>query len=583
MLFLLLSFLAGVLSVFAACVLPLLPVIVGGSLAAGGARRRTYVIVGSLAVSVVAFTLLLKASTALIGVPEELWRYLSGGIILVLGILMVFPKLWTMIPGVNALNLGSNKLLTAGYQRGGAWGDAIMGAALGPVFASCSPTYFIILATVLPATPILGTVYLIAYAVGLSLALLAVALLGEKLVSWLGITLDPGGKFFRGIGVVLVIVGLLVFSGTMRDVERWFIERGFDATFLELKLLGSDDEDSVTTDLKAGFIPAEAKPAMYKKAPELVTPDGYVNTDGKPVTLAALRADNKVVLLDIWTYSCINCQRTFPYLRDWYAKYKDLGLEIVGVHTPEFAFEKVQQNVEKATRDFRITWPVVLDNSYQTWNAYGNQYWPRKYLIDIDGFIVYDHIGEGGYEETEMAIQRALAERAKRLGIEVPEMLVGALPEGAIAVPQGMVKSPETYFGSWRNESLGNGTQKKIGTQTFVLPSKLTRNVLYFDGAWDIQYEFARSAQKDAGIRFLYESKDVYFVARADKPVRIKITRDGGQSLGAERGADVGADGFMTVREDRLYKIIEGDTYGQHSLEMTIENPGLDAYTFTFG
>lgn len=197
MLFLALSFLAGILSVFAACVLPLLPVIVGGSLAAGGERRRVYVIVGALALSVIAFTLLLKASTALIGVPEELWRYISGGIIVVLGVLMIFPDLWTKVPGVNKLNMSSNQLLSAGYQRGGFWGDALMGAALGPVFASCSPTYFIILATVLPATPLLGVVYLTAYAVGLSLALLAVAILGEKLVSRLGITLDPAGRFFK--------------------------------------------------------------------------------------------------------------------------------------------------------------------------------------------------------------------------------------------------------------------------------------------------------------------------------------------------------------------------------------------------
>lgn len=583
MLFLLLSFLAGILSVFAACVLPLLPVIVGGSLSAGGERRRVYVIVGALALSVVVFTLLLKASTALIGIPEEIWRYLSGGIIVVLGILMIFPTLWAKVPFVNKLNTGSNKLLTAGYQRGGIWGDAIMGAALGPVFASCSPTYFIILATVLPATPLLGTVYLIAYAAGLSLALLAVAILGEKLVNRLGITLDPAGKFFKGIGVVLLVVGILVFTGYMRQVETWFVERGFDATFIELKLLGSEEQKMPIENRQQGFLPPEAKPAMYKLAPELVTPDGYVNTKGQRITLAQLRAENKVVLLDIWTYSCINCQRTIPYLRDWYQKYAPLGLEIVGVHTPEFAFEKLEKNVTDATVKFGVTWPVVLDNNYQTWNAYGNQYWPRKYLIDIDGFIIYDHIGEGAYVETEMVIQRALAERAQRLGLQIPEILAGAIPEGAVEVPRGMVKSPEIYFGAWRNDSLGNGVSGAEGLQTFSLPAKLSRNVLYFEGAWDIQYEFARSAEKSVSIRFLYESKDVYFVARADTPVRIKVTRDGGKPLGADRGSDVSADGYVTVKEDRLYKLVEGESYGQHELEMMVESPGLEAYTFTFG
>ncbi len=580
MFFFLLSFAAGVLSVFAACVLPLLPVIVGGSLAAGGSRRRTYVIVGSLAVSVVAFTLLLKASTALIGVPEELWRYLSGGIVVVLGIVMVFPKLWVFVPGVNALNRSSNRLLAEGYQRKGFWGDVIMGSALGPVFASCSPTYFIILATVLPAQPFLGFLYLIAYATGLSLALLLVAILGEKLVSRLGVTLDPEGKFFRGIGVVLVVVGVLVFTGTMRDVETWLIERGYNSTFIELKLLGADEDSSVKSNSSAGFIPAEQKPAKYTRVPELVSPDGYINTEGKSITLAELRG-KKVVLLDIWTYSCINCQRTLPYLNAWYAKYKDQGLEIIGVHTPEFAFEKVYANVEGAVKKFGLEYPVVQDNDYRTWNALGNQYWPRKYLVDIDGYIVYDHIGEGSYAETELAIQKALTERAERLGTDMPDENIAA--ESVVAPRVGKINSPETYFGAWRNSNLGNGTQGTRGKQVFVLPQKLSPNKLYLGGEWDTMQEYIQNTVAKAQIRFLYDAKSVYFVAASDTPVRIKVTRDGGTPLGADRGADVGADGYATIREDRLYKLVEGADYGVHTIEVEVEKAGLEAYTFTFG
>ncbi len=575
MLFLALSFLAGVLSVFAACVLPLLPVIVGGSLAAGGQRRRMYVIVGSLALSVVAFTLLLKASTVLIGVPEEFWRYISGGILVALGVLMVFPALWAKIPGVNALNMESNKLLTSGYQRGGFWGDAIMGAALGPVFASCSPTYFIILATVLPATPVLGTVYLVAYALGLAGALLAVAILGEKLVGWLGITLDPSGKFFKGIGIVLVVVGLLVFTGYMKKIETYLVERGFDATFLELKLLGGD-EMSVQTDPEAGFIPPEAKSAMYKRAIELVAPDGYINTSGEKITLGELIGE-KIVLLDIWTYSCINCIRTIPYLRDWYEKYSDSGFEIIGIHTPEFAFEKVQANVEKAVREYQIRWPVILDNNYQTWTAYGNNYWPRKYLVDIDGYIIYDHIGEGAYAETEAQIQRALHERAIRLGMAFEEM-----KEPEVSETQRTVRSPEVYFGAWRNDLLGNGDPRVRGERAFALPSRFAANTLYFGGKWNIEQEYAVNTGAPAQIRFLYGSKDVFMVASADSPVRLRITRDG-QPLGAAAGSDVSDSGIVTVQEDRLYRLVEDSGYGEHTLEIEVLDPGLKAYTFTFG
>ncbi|QQG38365.1 MAG: cytochrome c biogenesis protein DipZ [Candidatus Kaiserbacteria bacterium] len=576
MVLLLVSFVAGVLTVLAPCVLPLLPVIVGGSLA-GGSRRRAYVITASLALSIVVFTLVLKASTALIGVPEEIWRYLSGIIVMVFGLFLLFPDVWASIPGVNALNIGSNKLLARGYQKGSFWGDALMGAALGPVFAGCSPTYFIILATVLPVQPLVGIVYLAAYAAGLSLMLLLIAFLGDRLVQKLGITIEPRGWFRRGIGALFVIVGVLVFTGVMRDIEVWFVEKGLNFSQLEYLLLGNEEARAAAsvTDLSP-----EAKATAYEKAPELVSPAGYLNTEGEPITLESLRG--KVVLLDFWTYSCINCQRTFPYLRMWYEKYKDQGLEIVGIHTPEFAFEKVKANVENAATRFGLTYPIVQDNDYETWRAYGNQYWPRKYLVDIDGYIVYDHIGEGAYEETEQAIQRALAERARRLGQEMPQQAAGEAPE-TVAVEPGRVGSPEIYFGSSRNEYLGNGVQYRSGTQNFTLPDRIFPNVLYLGGRWEFTDEAARSASAGAEIRFTYTAKNVYLVASAESGVRIKVTHDGGKALGATRGADVDADGYVRVTESGLYHLVENDDYETHLLEITIEGAGLEAYTFTFG
>ena len=576
MFFLLLSFFAGVLSVFAACVLPLLPVIVGGSLMTGGSRRRMYVIVGALALSIVAFTLLLKASTALIGIPESFWRYLSGGIIAALGIFILFPKLWAKVPGVNALNRSSNQLLSAGYQKGGFWGDALMGVALGPVFASCSPTYFIILATVLPAQPLLGFTYLVAYAIGLSLALLLIAILGEKLVARLGVTLDPEGKFYRGIGALLLIVGVLVLTGWMRNIETWFVERGFDATFIELRLLGANESEKPAN---AGntFMSAEMKAGVYPKAPELAGIEGYINTEGKPITLSEL-IGKKVVLIDFWTYSCINCQRTLPYLRAWYDAYAEQGLEIVGVHTPEFAFEQVPANVSNAVADFELRYPVVLDNTYSTWRAYGNNYWPRKYLIDIDGYIVYDHIGEGGYDETEEAIRRALLERAERLGTgEVP--MPEAKPEGVVEVERGGVQSPEVYFGAMRNEFLGNSADTG---GNFTVPTSPRLNTLYFGGKWQIEPEYAENLATSASIVFRYNAKNVYFVASADEPVTVRIYRDG-ELLTTERGLAVDENGQATIQADRLYHLIEGGDYGEHVLEIRIEGKGLKAYTFTFG
>ena len=582
MILLLISFIAGVLTVLAPCVLPLLPVIVGGSLA-GGSKRRAYTICLALGGSVVAFTLLLKASTAFINVPQEFWQWFSGGILIVFGLVMIFPAVWNSLGFVNNLNIGSNKLLATGYRRNSLWGDMLMGASLGPVFASCSPTYFVILATVLPASFFMGFLDLLAYAVGLSGFLLIIALVGQRLVDWLGVTIEPGGWFRRTIGILFIIVGLAVATGLSIRTEVWLLERGIDATKFENVLLGAPMDTPLQKSATSTFVASDAKALLYPKAPELVAPDGYINTAGQPITIGQFKG-KKVVLLDIWTYSCINCERTLPYLKDWYDTYSDQGLEIIGVHTPEFAFEHVYKNVQDAVARFGLKYPVVLDNEYQTWNALGNQYWPRKYLVDIDGYIVYDHVGEGNYAETEAAIQRALAERAQRLGIsnEVKPQSPEVKPPEIMIVDAGRVDSPETYFGAARNEYLGNGAQGLQGTQTLDIPNTLAPNTLYLGGVWDFTKEYAHNTSAKAQIRFRYDAKNVYFVAASDKPVKIKVTRDG-QPLGAERGADVDANGEATVQEDRLYKLIEGADYEAHTIEIEVEGSGLQAYTFTFG
>ncbi|MBV9159197.1 MAG: thiol-disulfide isomerase, partial [Candidatus Kaiserbacteria bacterium] len=262
--------------------------------------------------------------------------------------------------------------------------------------------------------------------------------------------------------------------------------------------------------------------------------------------------------------------------------YRKDGLVVIGVHTPEFAFEHVYKNVAAAVASLGIKYPVVLDNEYQTWNAYGNQFWPRKYLIDIDGYIVYDHIGEGNYDETEKAILHALDERALRLGQPLPSGDITPPPDAVSMDPNG-VQSPETYFGSNRNEYLVNGSEGREGTQTLKIPAEIQPNGLYLGGTWQFTPEYATNISAGAQIRFLYSAKNVYFVASSDKPIKIKVTRDGGQPLGDERGVDVDANDEATIHEDRLYKLIEGKAYGVHTLEIQIEGTGLDAYTFTFG
>lgn len=317
------------------------------------------------------------------------------------------------------------------------------------------------------------------------------------------------------------------------------------------------------------------KDSRYEKAKEITTPDGFINTSGIKLND---EVGKKVVLIDFWTYSCINCQRTTPYLNAWYDKYRDSGLEIIGVHTPEFAFEKVLANVQEAVRKFGIQFPVVLDNDFSTWRAYRNQYWPRKYLVDIDGYIVFDHIGEGGYEETEKKIQELLAERNSRLNL-------------ALAIPSGFVNpetekpmqgvSHETYFGASRNEFLANGKQFVLGEQEFTSPKALL-NQLSLDGTWNITQEYAENRTANATIVFRYQASKVFFVASSEKPVKVSVRIDG-KLVNEMAGEDV-VNGMVTIQTDRLYRLIEDPSgFAEHILELEIADPGLRAFTFTFG
>ena len=237
MTFLIISFIAGVLTVLAPCVLPLLPVVIGSS-ASGRSRSTPYIVVGSLAVSVILFTYLLKVSTAFIMVPQEFWAYLSGGIVLFFGLTLIFPKLWEHMPGMARMSASSNKLVGRGYQRKSVMGDILIGSALGPVFSTCSPTYFVILASVLPASFALGTVYILSYVLGLSLILLLIALLGQRFADRLTQMSDPHGYLKRGIGVLFVVLGLLIVTGYEKKLEVFILDSGYlDVTKIEQSLL----------------------------------------------------------------------------------------------------------------------------------------------------------------------------------------------------------------------------------------------------------------------------------------------------------------------------------------------------------
>ena len=514
----------------------------------------------------------------MIDIPQDFWKWISGGIIFLFGLTMVFPNLWEKFSLANTLNLKSNRILTKGYQKNNVFGDVIIGASLGPIFSACSPTYFVILATVLPVSFFLGLVYLFTYVLGLSIALILVALLGERIMAKVGKISDPRGWFKKTFGIIFILVAIAIISGYDKKLQISLLDAGFlDVTKIEQKLLEKNEKkeidilnsDKTPQSKSEDSLSISEKSRKFILAPDISTPDGFINTNGLPITISEFKG-KKVVLLDIWTYSCINCQRTIPYLNEWYKKYEDEGLVIIGLHTPEFTFEKVQKNVEKAVQDFKIKYPVVLDNDFSTWRAYKNQYWPRKYLIDIDGYIVYDHAGEGQYKEAEIAIQKALRERADRLGMDVKVSSDTSKPSDVVSVDSGKVKSPEVYFGSARNEYLANGKRGVSSEQLFSLPSSLFQNNLYLDGSWNITSEYAEN-KDTASIVFNYEAKNVYMTAGSAEGVEIEIFKD---------------DMFVKkvlIKNETLYLLIQDADYGKHTLRIVIPKAGLQAFTFTFG
>ncbi len=303
-------------------------------------------------------------------------------------------------------------------------------------------------------------------------------------------------------------------------------------------------------------------------APELAGIAGYINTEG--ITLKEL-VGKKVILIDIWTYSCINCQRTLPYITAWHEKYKDKGLEIIGVHSPEFEFEKKYENVQRAVEKWNIKYPVVLDNDHETWNAFMNRYWPRKYLIDIDGYVVWDHIGEGGYEEAEMKIQELLEERMVKLGME------GNIPSGvseikAPSVNFRMIGTPEIYLGyeftrgNFGNEE-GLPREKEV---VYSIPEKLSANDVYLEGTWFVDKDHVRLVSDKGKVILKYDAKNVNIVASAPES-DVTVFVDGDELA------------KIKVKEDDLYTLVDAEEYGKHMLTFDVYGSGFKLYTFTFG
>jgi cytochrome c biogenesis protein CcdA/thiol-disulfide isomerase/thioredoxin len=543
------SFLAGVITAVSPCVLPVLPIVLAGG-AAGETRRRPYAIVAGLVVSFTVFTLSASALLMALGLPQDTLRNIAIALLFVVAATLLVPRFGMLIETPLAR--------LSRRPSGDLGGGFVLGLCLGLVFVPCAGP---VLATVsaLAAEHRVGlrlVLLTLFYAAGVGIVLLLVALGGQRVTRRLRRT----RAWWRpALGVVMLAAAFaLVFNleQTLQTdlgsyttaLQRHTEESGFAAKHLAT-LRGSTG--GVT--LKRHAVPDSSLP-RYGAAPDFADVSDWLNTPhGRPLTIAGLRG--RVVLIDFWTYSCINCLRTIPHLRAWYAAYHKHGLDIVGVHTPEFAFEHVPANVEGAVKRLGVTWPVALDNDYGTWNAWSNQYWPADYLVDQQGLVRAYSFGEGDYTQTEDDIRQLLGRG-------------GRMTDVANRTPTEL-QTPETYLGPQRlDRSRYVGTPLVLNRPAhYRLAESVPQNDISYGGTWTLSGQTATPG-RGARLDLHYHADDVYLVLSGHG--RVAVTRDG------KPLPPLAVDGA------KLYTVLSGTATTDGVLQFSVPR-GVRAYSFTFG
>jgi cytochrome c biogenesis protein CcdA/thiol-disulfide isomerase/thioredoxin len=533
---------AGFITAISPCVLPVLPIIFAGG--ATGGRRKPFAIVGGLIVSFSAFTLFGVWLLRRLGLPQDILRDVAIGLLFLVAATLLFPRLEEII---------QRPLLRLTRKPGGELGGGfLLGASLGLVFVPCAGPVLAAI-TVVGATQDVGArsiVLTLAYSIGAGVPMLLVAFFGRAGMN----ALRPHAHSIRQVlGVVVALTALAIAF----NVDRHFqtaIPGYTDA--LQKKVEENGRAQSELRKLRGGTREQASSSSLedFGPASELTGLSHWINSE--PLTLEKLRG--KVVLVDFWTYSCINCLRTLPHVKAWYRTYRDRGLVVLGIHTPEFAFEHVPNNVEGAVHRLGIEYPVALDNDYGTWKAFQNQYWPAKYLIDRRGHLRYYHFGEGDYDTTESRIRNLLGESA------------GALPVAAeLSDPTPKtVLTPESYLGYHRLARFAQSTITPDRFAPYQFPKhELRPNELAYSGTWKVTPDDI-VAGLDARLRLSFIARKVHLVLGGDGEVGVFLD---GQLKRTVR-----------VHGSRLYTLLRLPSPRTGQLELRF-SPGVRGYAFTFG
>ena len=576
MLLFLVAYLGGVLTILSPCILPVLPFVFAR--ANRSFLRSSLPLLAGMAVTFAGVATLAAVGGGWAVQANQAGRWAAILLLAFFGLTLLLPKLAdrAMQPLVRLGSRLSNRA-DQGQERIGS--SLLLGVATGLLWAPCAgPILGLILTgAALQGASVGTTVLLLAYALGAATSLALALLVGGKVFALMKRSLGAGEWVRRGLGalvlagVAAIALGLdTTYLARLSTAQTEAIEHGL------AERLGMDmpRRDSALREDERGRLVLPVEGPM----PSLDGINAWLNSN--PLTRERLRG--RVVLIDFWTYSCINCLRAIPYVRAWDERYRADGLVVIGVHAPEFAFERDLGNVAGAVRDLGIRYPVAIDNDYRVWRAFDNRFWPAHYFMDAQGRVRYHHFGEGEYELSERVIRQLLTEAGHPPGGGAAR--VDARGVGAGAAPQSLA-SPETYLGYVRAENFASpGGQVRDRSHVYA-PAELALNQWALSGAWTIGRQSARLDRANGRIAYRFRARDLHLVlgSASGRPVRFRITLDGGRP-GDAAGMDVDAAGRGTVTNQRLYQLVrQRDPIEDRLFEIEFLDPAAEAFAFTFG
>jgi cytochrome c biogenesis protein CcdA/thiol-disulfide isomerase/thioredoxin len=587
---LILAYLGGVLTILSPCILPVLPFVFARA-DSSFATSKLPMLVGMAITFAVVATLAAVAGGWAVD-ANEFGRDAALVLLALFGLTLIFPSLAdrVMQPFVRIGDSLSRSASDAGASKGATIVSSfLLGVATGFLWAPCAgPVLGLILTGAALNGANVGTTFLLlAYAAGAATSLALALAVGGRVFALMKRSLGAGEWVRRILGVAVLAAVLVIFFG----VDTGFLAQvSLSSTnTLEQALIDRLKPQTAASKSPSGGPSMTATDQAGGSQPNLAVEGGFPSLSGAtawlnspPLTPESLRG--KVVVIDFWTYSCINCLRTIPYVRAWAEKYKDHGLVVIGVHTPEFAFERNVDNIKRAIANLKIGYPVAVDSDYKIWREFDNEYWPAHYFIDAQGHTRYHHFGEGNYDESERVIQTLLAEAGNS---GVPQGLVTANGSGAEAAPNDAEdKSPETYIGYNRADNFASPGGITEDEDHAYDPANLSLNQWSLSGNWLVGPESATLDTDNGKIDYRFHARDLHLVlgpGTDSKPIHFRVMIDG-KPPGDNHGADTDADGNGVVEGQRLYQLIrQNGAIGDRTFEIQFLDTGVHAYAFTFG